>query len=438
MYFCNYKITLTSFKFYAFNLKNMKIKFIIFISISFLLLLVQSNYLLSQSTTQSPSSFDFNANGIVFETPDSLMEVRMRFRMQNQMLFQTESEEDMNIENSQLAVRRLRLRFGGHLYDKNLTYNLQLSFSRGDIDFSNTGFPNIIRDAMIFYNFNKNFQLSFGQTKLPGNRQRVVSSSDMQFAERSIVNNLFTLDRDFGVQGWHGDYLIGNVYYNLRGAITDGEGRNAELKQGPNYSYTARAEVLPFGKFKNGGDYIESDMEFEETPKLSIGVSANKNKKTQRAGGQLGAFLYSPVSLETYYADALFKYNGISLYGEYATRHSIDNPITTSSDNKIRYAFEGDGFLFQGAYLFKNMYEVAARYAEVHPTQRLQGFTTAEGIRNISIAGSKYIYKHRAKIQFEVTYVTRSQYNLSQGQLPFINTIEKSNLQFIINMELGI
>lgn len=416
----------------------MKVKSILRICIFFFFILIQSNNLISQSTTQSPSSFDFNSNGIVFDTPDSLLEVRMRFRMQNQMLFQTVSDEDMNIENSQLAVRRLRLRFGGHLYDKNLTYNLQLSFSRGDIDFSNTGFPNIIRDAMVFYNFNKNFQISFGQTKLPGNRQRVNSSSDMQFAERSIVNNLFTLDRDFGVQGWHGDYLIGDVYYNLRGAITDGEGRNAELKQGPNYSYTARAEILPFGKFKNGGDYVESDMEFEEKPKLSIGVSANKNKKTQRAGGQLGALLYPPVSLETYYADAVLKYDGISIYGEYATRHSLDNPITINTDNKIRYAFEGDGFMLQGAYLFKNMYEIAARYAEVHPTGRLQGFTTADGLRNITLAGSKYIYKHRAKIQFEITHVTRSQYSLSTDPVPVVNRKDKSNLQFIINMELGI
>lgn len=392
----------------------------------------------SQSTTQSPASFDFNKNGIVFETADSLLEVRMRFRMQNQMLFQTVDEENFNIASSQLAVRRLRLRFGGHLYDKNLTYNLQLSFSRGDIDFTNTNFPNIIRDAMIFYNFTPNFQLSFGQTKLPGNRQRVNSSSDMQFAERSIVNSAFTLDRDFGVQAWYGDNLFGDVYYNLRGAFTDGEGRNADIKKGPNYSYTARAEVLPFGKFKNGGDYVESDLEFEQTPKLSIGVSANKNKKTQRAGGQLGADLYSPVSLETYYADAVFKYDGISIYSEYATRHSLDNPITTSTDNKIRYAFEGVGYMTQGAYLFKNMYEVAARYAVVNPTNRLQGNTTAEGLRNITLAGTKYINKHRLKVQFETTYVTRSSYKLNNEPIPVIVKTDKSNWQFIINMELGI
>ena len=387
----------------------------------------------AQSTTQSPASFDFNKNGIVFDTPDSLLEVRMRFRMQNQMLFQTVSDDDMNIDNSQLAVRRLRLRFGGHLYDKNLTYNLQLSFSRGDIDFSNTGFPNIIRDAMIFYNFTPNFQLAFGQTKLPGNRQRVNSSSDMQFAERSIVNNTFTLDRDFGLQAWYGDNLFGDVYYNLRGAFTDGEGRNAELKQGPNYSYTARAEVLPFGKFKNGGDYVESDLEFEQTPKLSIGVSGNKNKKTQRAGGQLGAFLYSPVSLETYYADGVFKYDGLSLYGEYATRHSLDNPITTSTDNKIRYAFEGDGYMAQGAYLFRNMYEVAARYAVVNPTERLEGVTSAEGLRNITLAGTKYINKHRIKIQFETTYVTKSKYKFCTDPTPVLLKTDESNWQFIIN-----
>ena len=35
---------------------------------------------------------------------------------------------------------------------------------------------NIIRDAVITYRPNRHWNLSFGQTKLPGNRQRVNSS----------------------------------------------------------------------------------------------------------------------------------------------------------------------------------------------------------------------------------------------------------------------
>lgn len=401
-----------------------------------ILLIITKSNIYTQSTTQSPDSFDFNTKGVVFQSFDSLLEVRMRFRIQNQMLFQTKSESDLEIDNSLLAVRRLRLRFGGFLYDKDLSYNLQLSFSRADLDFSNTNFPNIIRDAMIFYNFSPKLQLSFGQTKLPGNRQRVVSSSDMQFAERSIVNNSFTMDRDFGIQGWYGDYLFDDFYFNLRGAFTDGEGRNSSSKKGSNYSYTARAEILPLGKFTNGGDYIESDIEFEPKPKISIGASINRNVKTERAGGQIGALLYTPVTLKTLYLDGLFKYNGFALYTEFATRNAEDNPITQNSNNDIKYTFEGIGYLLQTSFLFKNNYEIAIRYADVEPTERLKGNTIANQQQIITFATSKYISGHRAKLQAEISYLKDNSFTFNQNNN--LQTNSNKYWQFIFNLELGI
>jgi hypothetical protein len=39
----------------------------------------------------------------------------------------------------------------------------------------------------------------FGQTKLPGNNQRVVSSGSLEFTDRTINNSRFNIDRDFGL-----------------------------------------------------------------------------------------------------------------------------------------------------------------------------------------------------------------------------------------------
>ena len=55
-------------------------------------------------------------------------------------------------------------------------------------------------DAVVKYAFSKNQQIWFGQTKLPGNRERVISSMALQFVDRSNVNSKFNIDRDFGVQ----------------------------------------------------------------------------------------------------------------------------------------------------------------------------------------------------------------------------------------------
>ncbi|MBK7987738.1 MAG: hypothetical protein IPK11_12690 [Ignavibacteria bacterium] len=189
---------------------------------------------------------DVDNRGISFMNKDSTMLVIMRFRMQALAQTETVSDEDLSTSRENWVLRRLRLRFGGFLTDPRLTYNIQLSFTRGDMDFADTGFPNIVRDAVVYWNFDNNWQIGFGQTKLPGNRQRVVSSSEMQYAERSVVNNTFNIDRDFGFQGWYRNTIEG-VGLNLRAAISNGDGRNTISTSGASaggFCYTGRAEIL--------------------------------------------------------------------------------------------------------------------------------------------------------------------------------------------------
>ena len=53
------------------------------------------------------------------------------------------------------------------------------------------------------WNFHENFELWVGQTKLPGNRERVISSANLQQVDRSLLNSRFNIDRDFGFQLRH-------------------------------------------------------------------------------------------------------------------------------------------------------------------------------------------------------------------------------------------
>lgn len=76
-----------------------------------------------------------------------------------------------------------------------------------------------MRDAAVRYNCNEHLTFIFGQTKLPGNRQRVISSGEQQFAERSIVNAAFNFDRDFGVQFYYHRNLSKLVYI-FKGAVS--------------------------------------------------------------------------------------------------------------------------------------------------------------------------------------------------------------------------
>ena len=132
--------------------------------------------------------------------PDSAFSVGLRFRIQNRagFVFSEMADGSWALTTSEFRVRRLRLRLDGFVLNPKWAYAVQLSFSRADQDWDNSKVPNVLRDAMVFYRPNKRLTFAFGQGKLPGNRQRVVSSGEQQFADRSIVNATFNIDRDFG------------------------------------------------------------------------------------------------------------------------------------------------------------------------------------------------------------------------------------------------
>ncbi len=390
---------------------------------------------LGQSSKMSNGSIDFKSDGVVFQSADRSTRDFMRFRMQNWATYTTktgnaEHDVDLSAGSMDFAIRRLRLRFGGSLYDPRLTFNLQLSFSRSDQDWTDTQFPNIIRDAMIFWNFSPTLQVGFGQTKLPGNRQRVISSADLEQPDRSIVNAAFNLDRDFGFQGFWRP-ITGSVIVNLRGAVSTGDGRNQQSTPGGSLAYTARAEVLPFGEFMNGGDYFEGDLAREETPKLSVGISYHHNDNQTKTRGPLGRSLYDRRSSDVVYADALLKYQGYSLYTEYAQRTS-DNPITYKDTTRKDYAavFVGSGYMAQASYIFPSMWNVGARYAVVDAGDQLTGLAEYQKQVNISGVVGYYINKHRIKANLE----------LGTNRITLLNSGSEvqHSLYARFNMELGI
>lgn len=339
--------------------------------------------------------------------------------MQNRAAFTTVSDEDLSVDKVEARVRRMRLRFDGFIYTPKLYYLIQLAFTRSDMDYDDTGFPNVIRDAMVIYSFNKHFSIGLGQTKLPGNRQRVNSSGDLQLADRSLVNSLFNVDRDFGAQVYYNN-MIGGMQYVFRGAVSSGEGRNFNTSDN-GLAYTGRVELLPFGKFTNGGDYFEGDLAREPKPKLSIGATISTNKKAIRTGGQLGKFLFEPRNMETQMLDILYKHNGLAFSSEFLSRTS-DNPITENEDGDKRYIYAGWGENYQLSYLWKSNYELVGRYTHVMPGKAIRSLERS--VEQYTVGLNRYIRGHRLKLQGDITYeknywIGTSGTDLNRWQLRF-------------------
>jgi phosphate-selective porin OprO and OprP len=402
--------------------------------LSLLFFIILCNVAYAQTSKPVLNSFFKKGKGFGVVTSDSIFSLNFQFRMQNRAAMVTKSDSDFDPESFEFRVRRLRFKFEGFVYNPKLTYYIQLSMSRGDMDWRATDnsainhSPNIIRDAVIYYSPTKRVRFGFGQTKLPGNRQRVVSSGDQQFADRSIVNATFNIDRDFGFFAQY----TGN-YFNLRGALTSGEGRNS-ISSNSGLASTARVEILPFGKFTGNNDYIEGDLEREKTPKVSIGATYSFNDRALRQAGQLGNDLHQARSINNYEADVLFKYNGWAWYNEYMQRKA-ENPVTEKAGASNRVIFVGDGFLSQLSYLFRNNFEVAARYSVITPSSVIYDNASFPTLNELQLTQTefgvtKYLVGHRLKLQGNLVHGHRT----DVGENAYVNSFWSA----IFQIELGI
>jgi len=337
--------------------------------------------------------------GISF-TKDSLFSLNMRFRLQNRIGFRTESGEDLSFEQTDFRIRRLRVRLDGFVFNPRIQYYIQLGFSKSDMDLDGGEVAQPIRDAILYYHFSPNFYVGLGQAKLPGNRERVISSGNLQFAERSIANSFFTLDRDFGVFAYYTVPSQGKAVYQFKGAISSGEGRNPSVGD-RGLSYTGRMEVLPFGKFTNGGDYSEGDLELEARPKLSLGASYNYNESGSRSRGQLGPELYQKRDQRVFIADMMLKYRGWALLGEYFSRNA-SNPITYNPLGLRQAVWVGTGQNLQVSKLISKQGELAIRYAQITPKQSIRNLEMQR--EETTLGYTHYVGGHRVKLQGNLGY----------------------------------
>lgn len=302
-------------------------------------------------------------------------------------------------------IRRARLKFDGYAFSPKLKYKIELGLSNRDMSGTSiyTGnTPRYIMDAVIKWNFYENFVLWAGQTKLPGNRERVISSANLQQVDRSLVNSFFNIDRDVGIQLRHHLKIGENFIVREIFALSQGEGRNVVLGNLGGHQYTGRIELLPFGTFANKGDYFGSDLAREPKPKLAIGVTYDHNNKAVKTRSNLGSYMENDeglfeTNINTVFVDAIFKYRGFSTMIEYAKRDA-DDPIAKNSDGTPTgdVVQVGNGINIQSGYLFKNNWEITGRFTNTYLDETITG----RGHQNQYTFGlSKYIVGHSLKVQ---------------------------------------
>ncbi|MFV8754150.1 porin [Nannocystaceae bacterium ST9] len=253
--------------------------------------------------------------GYTLASKDGRFSLQIRGRIQFRYDVEHPNVDGKDTQQS-LQVRRMRLTLQGTVFSPYVKYHFQFGFSPRDMQNDLPNEPgsirrNPLRDARVEFDRLRDFTIWAGQFKVPFSRQRMLSSSNMNLVDRSIVNAEFNLDRDLGIQAMSKDIGgLGKLAYYA--GVFMGEGRNAFELNDFGLLYVGRFEVLPLGKFD---DYVEGDLGRTKTPKLAIAAAYAFQDRAHPARGVVGDLPADrgTTNFHHFNADLLFKWQGVSL-----------------------------------------------------------------------------------------------------------------------------
>jgi phosphate-selective porin OprO and OprP len=358
----------------------------------------------------------FGKKGFHFEADDGKFSTNLQFRAQ--MRFSNPSDGDPKTlsdfttksDSSNFDLQRVRIKIGGHGYQPWLKYYFELDLqpSKSSTSASNSAAPRII-DWRIDVQPWEEFGFRVGQWKVNYNRERVDSSGRQQFVDRSIVNSIFTIDRQIGVMV-KGRLNKGKLF-DMRyfAGLFNGEGR-ASNNDNNQMMKMARLQwnVL-------GGDlkFRQSDVKRHAKPTLQIagGWAGNKGRCTEWGSSGCGALKGFSITgngtvfdVDQSVAELAFKYQGLSIQHEYHWKNITNSE--TGAVNNLKGSYAQAGYFFNE--LNKSIpeeLELAFRYAFVDEPDS-NDITKENTRKEYTVAANYFIAGHNNKITMDYSYLT--------------------------------
>jgi len=316
-------------------------------------------------------------------------ELNVRGRIQVQALSIVPADEDFERVNA-IYIRRARLVFRTKLPFHLSTY-LQLAFSRNDMELDE---PNVLRDYSVEWRRFKSASVRLGQFKVPFDVQRVISSSALQFPDRSVVTEELNLERDIGLAVFSEDLLGLSERLRYTVAVMGGEGRN---RVGTNVGllYVARVVVSPLGRMD---DKYEGDPEREHRFRFAIGGAIARNvgtvreRSTEGATFTLGGFDYTHGTVDLHLKGWGFSLLAQGFYRKADRDFRTDGVLTEWSRSGLGY------FVQAGAYVL-DWLEIVGRFGDLRP---MRG-TDPRFVRIREMGGgiNFMVLKHDLKLQLD-------------------------------------
>lgn len=301
--------------------------------------------------------------GIDIKSADGRYRMHLWFR--TQLRFSTpfdsdpRSPEDFQAPSeTSIDVRRIRVKLEGHAYRPWLNYYFEYDFKSRLLD---------VQLTVSRYRW---LQFRAGQWKANYNRERVDSSGKQQFADRSIVNREFTVDRQPGAMLF-GHLLPGgraDSWYYL--GLFNGNGANAS-NDDSRMMWLARLQWNFLGRDL---PFSQSDVKIREKPAASVAYAAVGNRGlytrySTEGGGQLDGFEPGTAGRYGLRQDLLelaFHCRGLSFQHELHWKDIEDH--TTGLSTKLEGAYVQAGFFpWALSRALPRPLELAVRWAFVDP-----------------------------------------------------------------------
>jgi hypothetical protein len=315
----------------------------------------------ADASPQEQPLIGHGSRGFFIRSPDNVWLLQLQFRLQFRAFgpwdFIPDGRDDFqNPSGLSLGIRRSRIKVSGHGFRPWLAYAMEY-------DVGNSVLLNYTLDV----NRWDQFRIKVGQWKAVYSRERVVSSGRQQQADRSIVNRIFTIDRQQGVSfyGRLAEGTAADIMYDF--SVLTGTGRGNPVNDDDNLMYMGRLQWNPLGRDvpMRGGDLGRS-----ENPALSIALGGVTNQSpctrfsTSGCGrlngfevGEEGQFRVNQAIVET-----AFIWKGFSWAQEFHWK-SIEDTFTdvvTDLDGNYVQA----GYFFSEAFdWFPEPLELGARWA---------------------------------------------------------------------------
>lgn len=348
----------------------------------------------------------YGKNGFEFRTENDKFSLAIQNRIQARYANPFDSDPrsvgDLEREGSSFMIRRARTKLKGHAYWPWLQYYLQYDWSQP-----------ILRDLSLTLDNYKWAKLWVGRGKVFYNDERVSSSGNQQFVNRSIVNDIFTVDRQQGVQlfgnlfpgSWHDISYYSGVFTGL--GVGERNNDDNHMMYSSRLQWNALGGEMPFS---------QSDIEFHEKPALNFAFAAATNRSRCTAfetdsrscrglpgfsPGQDGQYRLNQMMEEV-----RFKWRGFSLQHEMHWKEVVDT-LKSRGDPTRKTNLMG-GLVQAGYfphYLFpiipRNL-EFAGRYAFVDPNVNFNNDwqQEASGVMTYFFNG------HLNKVNFQVSHLT--------------------------------